>query len=243
MEALSVLSPQAISLLKRHGLLQQLAVSQVLYEVASEIALSEQEWKDIKVGLRRQAGIEETENLESALTERGIDVDIALEQASRPIRLSKYGMKKFGHKVEQHFLTRKHNLDSVVYSLIRVKDADLARELYFQLSTGEGDFAQLAEKYSEGPERSTRGIVGPVPLSQAHPLLSEHLRTSKIGEIRPPVSVETWWLIVRLENEKAASLDAATESGLAQELLNAWARGEAASRIERLETDSGRVAA
>ena len=73
------------------------------------------------------------------------------------------------------------------------------------------DFAELAATYAEGMEQATRGVVGPVPLVQAHPVLANVLRTSQPGELRPPVQIEPWWLVVRLESLQPASFDEAMQ--------------------------------
>ena len=43
------------------------------------------------------------------------------------------------------------------------------------------------------------GEIGPLPLSNAHPLLSKLLQISKSGQLWPPKKVDDWWIIVRLE--------------------------------------------
>ncbi len=68
----------------------------------------------------------------------------------------------FAAKAEARFLERKNELDQVVYSLLRLENSFLARELYLQIESGESNFADLAKRYAEGPERNTNGIVGPV---------------------------------------------------------------------------------
>ena len=62
--------------------------------------------------------------------------------------------------VEEQFL-RKNDLDTVIYSLLRVKSPGLARELWISLSEGEVTFAELASRFSDGPEAQTKGVIGP----------------------------------------------------------------------------------
>jgi parvulin-like peptidyl-prolyl isomerase len=124
----------------------------------------------------------------------------------------------------------------VIYSLLRVGDAALARELYLRIAEGEADFAQLAARYAEGPEKATRGVVGPVPLLQAHPQLAELLRTSRPGELRPPLQIEQWWLVVRLENLRPATFDETMQRRMARELFDDWVAEEVAQRLAQLRT-------
>ena len=65
----------------------------------------------------------------------------------------------------------------------------LRRSLFLRIDGSESDFGDLAAQYSEGPERNTKGIIGPVPMTQAHPAVAELLRTSKPGVLLHPVKL------------------------------------------------------
>lgn len=159
----------------------------------------------------------------------------ALEaQALRSARQQKVAQREFGPKAEARFLERKNQLDRVVYSLLRIQDPGLARELYLRISEGEANFADLAAEFAEGPEQATRGIVGPVPLTQAHPLLVDRLRTATPGVVLEPFPIESWWLVVRLESLTPASFDEATAARMVQELFEQWLNGQVEQRLEVL---------
>ena len=156
------------------------------------------------------------------------------EQLLQPLRLKRYIDLHHLPKAEARFLQRKNQLDRVVYSLLRLEDAGLARELYLQINEGEADFSELAARYAEGPERNTRGIVGPVPLMQAHPLLAERLRAATPGALMEPFLIERWWLVVRLETFSPACLDEGTAAQMAQELFEETLEEQVKSRISQL---------
>ena len=98
--------------------------------------------------------------------------------------------------------------------MLRLRDAELAAELYQQIKEGEALFSDLASSFSEGPEKHSCGLLGPVPLSQPHPALAKLLQVSKPGQLWPPKRHEGWWVIVRLEKLLPASLDAALQETL-----------------------------
>ena len=154
--------------------------------------------------------------------------------AEQPARLQRALEARFTARAGVRFLSRKNQLDRVVYSLLRVKEPGLARELYLRIAEGEADFSDLASRYSEGPERDSRGIVGPVPLTQAHPRLAERLRTAQVAALLEPFAVESWWLVVRLESLTPATLDQATGRQMAAELLDEWAEEEVGLRLANL---------
>ena len=156
----------------------------------------------------------------------------ALEaQILRPLRLLRHGQRHFRPKAEARFLDRKTELDRVVYSLLRLKDQGLARELFLRIDEDDASFADLAAAYAEGPEQSTRGIVGPVALTQAHPALADRLRTASPGQLLEPFRIEGWWVVVRLEQLTPASFDQATASQMTQELLDQWLQEEVERRL------------
>jgi len=110
----------------------------------------------------------------------------------------------------------------VVYSLLRLENRFLAQELYLQIESGESNFADLAKRYAEGPERNTNGIVGPVPLTQAHPVLVEKLRVAQPGVLLEPFRISDWWLVVRLERYEPATFSDAVSDQMCQEMFDAW---------------------
>lgn len=166
--------------------------------------------------------------------ERGITEQELRWQLLLTARTASLALTRYGHRTESLFLKRKNSLDRVVYNLIRVKDRHLARELYFRLDAGEQTFSELASEHSEGAENITSGVVGPVPLTQAHPVLVEKLRTTKPGQLLEPFRILDWWLVVRLEHHIPAQFNAEVSAELAKEMLEEWLREETASKIERL---------
>ena len=58
--------------------------------------------------------------------------------------------------LEERFLVSKGSRDQVIYSLLRVKDYALARELWIRLEEDETTFAEAAREFGEGPEADRR---------------------------------------------------------------------------------------
>ncbi|MFM7236897.1 MAG: peptidylprolyl isomerase [Cyanobium sp.] len=219
------------SLLARHQLLVPLLRQCVIAEAIGEISLGEEEQKQAQTTWLQQQGIQSPDQLQSHLAAHGMTEADALWMAELPLRIRHHCHTQFLHRAEQRFLSRKQQLDTVIYSLLRVSSEPLANELYLRIAEGEADFAELAATYAEGMEQATRGVVGPVPLVQAHPILANVLRTSQPGELRPPVQIEPWWLVVRLESLQPASFDEAMQSRMTHELFEEWVEEEVKQRI------------
>jgi parvulin-like peptidyl-prolyl isomerase len=142
--------------------------------------------------------------------------------ATRELRLEKFKQATWDNKLEQYFLQFKPQLDKVVYSLLRIDNSEVAQELFFRIQDGDATFADCAKEYSKGQEAQTGGLIGPVPLSQPHPAIAQKLGTSKPGQVLPPMKLENWYVIVRLEKLIPSQLDDATRTMLLNHLFEQW---------------------
>ncbi len=237
------LTPAVVAQLARHNLLRPLLKQQVLAELAMDYPLPEQERQERFEAVRRERGLEQPEALARFLAANLLREEDLRALAEQPLQLQRALEARFLARAGARFLSRKPQLDRIVYSLLRVQDPGLARELYLRIAEGEAEFSELAARYTQGPEKESRGIVGPVPLTQAHPQLLERLRTASVGALLEPFQVESWWLVVRLESQTDASLDEATRRQMAAELLEEWAEEQVVQRLAGLaQAPSGEAA-
>lgn len=219
MPALDAFSPEAIGQLRRLGLLSQLLQRQAMAERLEAVELSPEDHEALRSALLERLRLEQPEQLGEELKRKGLTEEDALWQASVPLRTERAALEDYAAQTENHFLKRKLGLDRVVYRLLRVQDPGVCRELFLQIQSGEADFEALARQYSEGPERASGGVVGPAPMNQAHPVLSEALRSSQPGELKGPMRLMDWWIIARLETVIPAQFDEEMRTRMAVELL------------------------
>ena len=232
--SINTLSPEALTLLRRHNLLRTLVERQVVDEAVEQASLSEDEQKQARDSFSERNRLQSPEDIDAYRSRLGLGQEDLDRQILRPYRIQKHCESDFQAKAEAHFLTRKTQLDQVVYSLLRVKDGALARELYLRIANREANFADLAAAHAQGPERSTKGIVGPVPLTQAHPQLADRLRTSSPGLLMEPFRIGEWWLVTRLENYTPATFSPEMAKQMSKELFDVWVGEETDSRMSKL---------
>lgn len=216
------LNPELVALLSRHSLLQPLLRQQLIDSATADIELSTEEQQLALQRFAKEHQLRSGEDLERYRLRQLLSPEALNRQIQQPLRVLRHCQLHFRAKAEARFLERKSQLDRVVYSLLRLQDPHLARELYLQIEEGEADFGDLAAIHAEGPEKATRGVIGPVPLTQAHPQLANRLRTAKPGQVLEPFAIESWWLVVRLESLTPASFDDATALQMSQELFEQW---------------------
>ncbi|MEY3544348.1 MAG: hypothetical protein RLZZ247_505 [Cyanobacteriota bacterium] len=228
------LTPDQVELLAQHRMIKPLLRQMVIAGLAAEVSVPAEAGAQALASFMQDQGLETDEQLSAFLRLNLLHREELEQQLIQPLRLQRYVADHFLPKAEARFLQRKTQLDRVVYSLLRLEDAGLARELYLRINEGESDFAELAARYAEGPERTTRGVVGPVPLMQAHPVLAERLRTGTPGVLLEPFRIEKWWLVVRLEAYSPATLDDDTAQQMARELFEESVEEAVQQRINDL---------
>jgi len=162
-------------------------------------------------------------HLQDWLADRGWsdeDFDLHLRL---PEALNRFARQRFGPGLEERFLQAQGARDEVIYSLLRVRDPGLARELWIRLEEGEITFAEAAQQFSEGPESHRKGVMGPMPIGALQPPdLAQWLRALRPGEIGPPRVIGEWQVLVRLEKLTPARLDEAMRETLLREELDGF---------------------
>ena len=220
MNRLDTLNQEAIELLIEHDLLKPLIHKELTYEVIKSVEIDKEVLSQIKISIMKREGLEDEESFNTWLIKSNLNKEKFFDKITFPMKINKYSLENFGHMTNTRFLKRKEELDVVTYSLIRVKDKFLAQELYFQILEDGSKFGELASKYSEGQEKITKGIVGPIPLSQGHPVLQEKLKTSQAGKVNTPILIENVWAITKLESKQDSTLNDEMELLMAKEIFN-----------------------
>ena len=123
-------------------------------------------------------------------------------------------------QLNDYFYKRKRDLDQVVYSMLRLNDIGLAEELYLRLKNGEAEISELAYQYSLGPEKYTKGIVGPMPLSKTNEQIRAISTKENIGKLNKPLVIQKTIVIAVVEHIIEASLTSEMEDKLIEELYN-----------------------
>ena len=227
----ATIDPSLWRQLARHQLLLPLLRQEVIGRAVSQVQLPAEQQQQALQEWAARKGIRSPEQLAAVCRSEALTEDDVQVQAQLPLRVAHHCREHFLHRAEQRFLARKHQLDQVVYSLLRVESGALAQELYLRIAEGEADFAELAAQYAKGPEQTTRGVVGPAPILQAHPALAERLRTSRPGQLSPPLQIEQWWLVVRLEVMRPATFDDAMQERMGRELFEEWVEEQVSEMV------------
>ena len=197
-----------VSELAKYGLLDSAIKSRIMSDLVKEnIVIKEQIAIKLKEQLIKKLALTNDKDIELWLKKRNLieeDLDF-ISQLNFKWRM--FCKNEFKNNLKSIFLKRKDEFDTVTYSLLRVKNKNLIRELYQQIYEKEYTFLEIASQYSDGPEKRTGGLIGPVPMNNPHPFLAELLRVSSPGQLSPPIKFDKWWILIRMEELQGAKFD------------------------------------
>lgn len=225
---------EMLSLLKRYQVLPQVLRGLVIDEAIAPLTCTPEERQQAIVAFAQQHQLSSEDALKTWMQQHGATPAQFEEIALRPLLVEKFKHAQWSHLVDSYFLKRKRELDQVIYSLIRTKDFGLANELYFRILEGEQTFEELARKYSQGPEAHTGGLLGPVPISQPHPVLGKLLAASQPGKLWSPRPLGDWIVIVRLEQFVPAQMNDAMHHQMVNEMFEVWLQEQVEQRMQSM---------
>ena len=219
LDLLQHFSTDAQELLNQSNLIKPLITKLLINEYIKDIDLTTDVKNKITEKFYKSKNLLRSEDIHSFLKSEGKSHKEIVEEACLNKKIKIFSLNKFGKDIDTHFRERKEFLDQYIYSLIRVKDANLANELYFQIEGDEYDFAEIASIYSLGKEKYSRGVIGPRNLTETHPVLRKHLISSKTKVIEYPINIDEYWVITRIEEFWPACLDAKMKDRMSIELF------------------------
>ena len=235
MKSKNELNAQSYKLLEHHKLINILAKCEVVEEHIKKIEYPEERIEELRRELMEKLGVNNSEEFRKKLLEQNIKEEEYYENNKKTEGLKQMAINMFKEKAKTKFLENKHKYDIASYSLIRVKNAYQARELLLRINEGEESFEDLATKYSEGPERYNRGVIGPAPIEKASAELAKIVRGSRKGETRGPFQIGEWAVILRLNNLTLAKYDSGMEERICTELFEDYINNETKKTIEDLK--------
>lgn len=237
-----VSSEDFVSLVQRYQMVPQLLKECVIDQVLEEQVLTPEDETQAVQEFCVRNQLEEPEAQTRWLEHFQMTPNQLKATALKTFKLHRFKTETWGSKVESLFLSNKQQFDQVVYSLVRIDSPEIAQELFFRLQENEQSFSAIAAEYSKGPEAQTGGLIGPVEVAKLHPKLAQSLMSSNPGQIRPPMRVDQWIVILKLERMLPATLDDALQARLMDQQFQEWLRLQMENvKLEIIETETTAV--
>ena len=169
------------------------------------------EWKDKNL-------IKNNMDLENWLKIYEIDFEEWIELINFDYNWSIWCLNQFKDKLFSYYQQNKEELDYYTFSKITVKNKDLADELYLRIKEGESTFEEIAQEFSEGNEKFSKGSIGPISLKNIENSISAILKVGDENQIWQPKLLQGKWNILRLDKKSHADLNHKLKLKLALEL-------------------------
>ena len=238
-EKIFKLSNEFIVLLRKNGLLIQFLRNFITNLICSKVSLNINV-EEINDNFCKKNNLLEKKDLIEFLSLKGINIEDHKRNLENSEKMKFIASKEFSKNAETEFINSKTMLDQYTYSLITVKESDLAYELYLQIESEEAEFSELARKYSLEGNTNKMGIIGPQSISNVHPILKEKLFTAKKGELLNPFKIDKWWVVLRLEDKIEAKLDDSLRSKITLSLFDKWVNILTINTLKKLINDTSK---
>jgi len=217
---LDEINANTLKILKLGNMFPNLVKNFLIYTIANEIYLEKNILeKEIQEFYLRNKIIDNND-LDNTLRNRGITKEELHYQITLPLKIFIFANEKFQEELKLYFLERKDFLDEYTFNIIRVKNKELAFELYFRIDSEESDFINLSERFSYYSDLYPKGLFGPKNLQGINPIITEKLIIASPGELIQPFQVDEWWIILKLIKKENAKLDKKTSKMLLIEIFN-----------------------
>jgi hypothetical protein len=216
----SMKSMNLIDLLSTHGILQKLARECLIMSLREQVTFhGSDELKAIEA-LFADTPIPPPPSLQGDwILQIPTNFRASIQERWNLLRQQKWIESTYDPAVHSFFLDHRSSLEQFVYGLIRLNDQGLADELYLRLIDEESDFFSLAKQFSEGIEKYTMGIVGPVRRSDIHAKILEALDQLDPTETSPPLRIGSLVVLVHFIHRQDPILDYTTKVALYKEMF------------------------
>ncbi len=213
------ISDSSLELLRKQTFLKPLIKTMIRDKLVEKITLDEILNTKLSEEFFKSRNIQKSENQKDFLNKNLIFDEDLKRLSTIKHKSNQLSLNLFGIKSEEVFNKKKEDLDQYKYSLIQVKDPDLAQELYLKLESNENDFSELESKHSIDFEKNKKGLNDAVPLIRIHPHVRKILKSSEIGIINEPVNLGEFWVIIRLDEIIQAEFNEKMKETLSKELF------------------------
>tara|TARA_B100000475_G_scaffold197979_1_gene177864 strand:- start:2735 stop:3484 length:750 start_codon:yes stop_codon:yes gene_type:complete len=233
----SHLNKEGIKFLLENDLLKSYTREIIMADMIKNLSLNND---DKKKGLKAFMDINNLKNkeqLEEFRTRKGLGIKALEWKILKPIKIQNLASNLFSIHANSRFEKRKDSLDLVVYSMLRTKEKELALELYLRIESNEFEFSTIAHEYSQGEEKITKGIIGPIPFSQGNPFLMNKLKSLRQGELMEPFALDGWWIVLRLENLISAKFSESVKLQMCIEMFEEFLNSESEKNMNLMIKD------
>ena len=208
-----------IAFLEKSNVLENLVKELLITQLIENIRIEDEKSNEFLNEFIKNNRLEGDNKFEEFLIQNNLSKNVLHTKLIRSNKIKKFFLENFKSAAKEFFIKNKSSYDKVTYSLIRNSNFQLSKELYLQIEGKEENIYDLAAKYSEGDEKFSKGIIGPIPISQSHDIIRQKISICKEGELLEPFKIDNWWIIFKLEKLFQTAFSEQIELNLCRDLF------------------------
>ena len=127
-------------------------------------------------------------------------------------------MDKYKDELNQYFISRKDYLDLYYFTIIKVKNKELADEIYIRIKEKESTFEEIANKFSNDNEGFYAKKIGPISINKMEDGIVSLIKIGDLNQLFQPKLLNGFWFILRKDNVLKAEFNDQQKIKLSLEL-------------------------
>lgn len=190
--------------------LESTAFEQEIPDAADDegISVSDREVQNVADSYRKSLGLHDASSTQDFLDRFSLTLDDFSDYCERRALESALKSELFDEdKVEQYFVNNRAEFEKAQLSIIDVDREPMANELKMQVEQEGANFHQLAEEYSNHPNRFKGGSLGLIGRDGVDDSLEGKIFNAEPGEVVGPVEKADQYRLTLVENHLEPELN------------------------------------
>ena len=129
-----------------------------------------------------------------------------------------WSIDKYKDEIAQYFINRKDYLDLYYYTIIKVKNKELADEIYIRLKEKESTFEEIANNFSSDNQNFYFKKIGPISINKIEDTIASLIKIGDLDQLIQPKLSKGFWFILRKDNVLKAEFNQQQKIKLSLEL-------------------------
>ncbi len=160
---------------------------------------SEQQTKIIN-NWKKKNSIKSNSDLEQWLYIYDLNMDEWINLINSDYLWTYWCMDKYKDEVNPYFIKRKDYLDVYYYTIIKVKNKEVADEIYIRLKEKESTFEEISNNFSSENDSFYAEKIGPISLNGMEASIASLIKIGDINQLFQPKLSNGFWFILRKDN-------------------------------------------
>ena len=167
---------------------------------------------------KRKNSIKTNSDLDQWLKFNELDKDEWINLINSDYLWTYWCVDKYKNEIANYYIKRKDYLDLYYYTIIKVKNKEIADEIYIRIKEKESTFEEIVNKFSFDNESFYGEKIGPISIKNIEDALASLIKIGDLEQLFPPKLLNGFWFILRIDNVLKAEFNQQQKIKLSLEL-------------------------